>query len=142
MIDSKINNNTSDNGHDHPGLAGIFGRGAMRRCPACGEGKAFAGYLKVVHRCATCGTQLDQYKSDDLPPYLTIFIVGHLVVSMMMYFVAFTSPEQVPANVAIVWPAIAAVMVLVLLPVIKGMVLALQWHLHSKGALHEDSIRS
>ena len=35
-----------------------LGRGALGRCPACGQSHAFAGYLRVVPECSNCGAPL------------------------------------------------------------------------------------
>jgi uncharacterized protein (DUF983 family) len=60
-------------------------RGARNRCPVCGEGKVFDGYLKVVPACANCGAPLGRLRADDAPPYFTIFIVGHLLVPPVLW---------------------------------------------------------
>ena len=68
-------------GADAPRVMSAMKRGALGRCPACGRGRGrlFGRYLKVVDRCAECGTELHHHRADDLPPYLVIFIVGHLI---------------------------------------------------------------
>ena len=55
----------------HAGLSG--------RCPACGEGRLFGRFLKVADACEACGTEFHHHRADDLPPYIVIFIVGHLI---------------------------------------------------------------
>lgn len=60
-------------------------RGMMGRCPACGEGKLFRAFVKVADRCPACGEDLHHHRADDFPAYLTIFLVGHLVVPIAMY---------------------------------------------------------
>lgn len=67
-----------------PTLAAGVGRGVRCVCPICGKGNLFAGYLRVVAECAACGYPLGLARADDLPPYLTIFIVGHIVVPLML----------------------------------------------------------
>ena len=124
-----------------PALGPALKKGLMRRCPACGQSSAFEGYLTVKTNCEGCDTPLAHYKSDDLPPYLTILIVGHIVVSLMMQFVDFSNTASVSPFAIFFWPALTAGLVLVVLPFVKGMVLGLHWHLHQKGALHQDSIR-
>ena len=59
-------------------------RGFMGRCPACGEGRIFGRYLKVNAACPQCGEELHHHRADDAPPYATIFIVGHIVGSLML----------------------------------------------------------
>ena len=65
----------------------VFGsllRGAMLKCPTCGIGSMFRRYLKVADHCAHCGEALHHHRADDAPPYFTIVIVGHIVVSLVL----------------------------------------------------------
>jgi uncharacterized protein (DUF983 family) len=55
-------------------------RGVNNLCPCCGEGRVFQGYLRVVDACESCGFPLGRLRSDDAPPYFTIFIAGHLLL--------------------------------------------------------------
>ncbi|HEY8572935.1 DUF983 domain-containing protein [Phenylobacterium sp.] len=69
----------------HPLAPSVF-RGAKGRCPACGSGKLFWKYLKVEARCESCDEDLARYPADDGPAYLTILLVGHLVVAPLLFF--------------------------------------------------------
>ena len=69
----------------HPLARSIF-RGLRHRCPSCGEGRLFGRYLKVNPACGTCGRNLAQYRADDGPAYLTILLVGHLLVAPLLLF--------------------------------------------------------
>ena len=60
--------------------------GVKCRCPNCGEGKLFRAYLKVNGTCPNCGESLHWHKADDLPPYISIVIVGHIIIGLMMEF--------------------------------------------------------
>src|SRR5215470_15967882 len=55
-------------------------RGFCGRCPRCGEGRLFRAFLKVDDHCSACGLDFTPHRADDLPAYLVIVIVGHLVV--------------------------------------------------------------
>ena len=55
-------------------------RGFRGRRPRCGEGKLFRAFLKVDNRCSLCGLDFTPHRADDLPAYLVIVIVGHIVV--------------------------------------------------------------
>src|SRR6266700_7936808 len=66
-----------------PSLATAIGRGLRGHCPACGRGKVFAGFLKVVPECPDCGAPLGLARSDDAPPYFTILLVGHIVIPLL-----------------------------------------------------------
>src|ERR1700761_8168227 len=63
-----------------------FARGFKRRCPNCGVGHLFAGYLKVQSTCEHCGHDNSQYRADDAGPYFTVLIVGHLVIGPLLAF--------------------------------------------------------
>lgn len=106
-------------------------RGLRLRCPCCGEAPAFRGYLKVVERCARCGEPLGRIRADDFPPYLTIFVVGHIVVPLLLL------AEQKWAwplwTQMVVWPATTLLLCLLLLKPIKGGVLGLMWSLRLRG---------
>ena len=54
-------------------------RGFIGRCPACGRGRLFRAYLKIVNACKVCGEDLSHARADDAPAYLTMLIVGHVV---------------------------------------------------------------
>jgi uncharacterized protein (DUF983 family) len=60
-------------------------RGATNRCPICGQGRVFAGYLRVRSTCSTCAAPLGRVRADDAPPYFTIFAVGHIVIPLMLW---------------------------------------------------------
>ena len=66
-----------------PDLLTGLRRGFCRTCPACGQGQLFRGYLAVLPVCAVCGNDNEQYPSDDFAPYVTIFLVLHLLVPVL-----------------------------------------------------------
>lgn len=66
-----------------PPLATAIGRGLRGLCPACGKGKIFNGFLKVVPECDVCHAPLGLARADDAPPYFTILAVGHIVIPLL-----------------------------------------------------------
>jgi uncharacterized protein (DUF983 family) len=87
-------------------------------CPACGKSPLFWRYLKVNGRCQACDTDLSRYPADDGPAYLTILLIGHLVVAPMLFF-----PIVWRASPAITLPIILSTLALVtltVLPRVKG----------------------
>ena len=64
-------------------------------------------------------------RADDFPPYITITIVGHIIVMAMMHF-EMTTPLHPMVYLATMLPA-AILMSLAMLPSIKGAIVALQW---------------
>jgi uncharacterized protein (DUF983 family) len=101
-------------------------RGFLCRCPACGQGKLFRAYLKVVDNCENCGEALHHQRADDAPAYFTILIVGHFIIAGVLAteFVGPDLPFWVPA---LVWSALALIWTLWMLPRIKGALVGLQW---------------
>ena len=117
---------------EEPGRLRSMGRGFLGRCPACGEGRLFGGFLKVAERCASCGTDFHHHRADDLPPYLVIFVVGHLIGYAIL--TAETRFDDVPLwfHLAL-WPALTLVLCLALLQPVKGAVVGLQYALGMHG---------
>ena len=100
-------------------------RGALCRCPHCGQGKMFRAYLKVVDHCDACGEQLNLHRADDFPPYIAIMIVGHLLVAVMLHM------EMVwhvnPLTYLYTMVPLAIILPLAILPSIKGAIVGFQW---------------
>jgi uncharacterized protein (DUF983 family) len=97
-------------------------RGLAQRCPVCGEGKLFRSYLKLSENCSSCGAKLSELRADDGPAWLTILIVGHLVVPFFIVTVRSGAPDWV--YYAFLFPLTIA-MTLALLPFSKGVFVAL-----------------
>ncbi len=102
-------------------------RGARGLCPACGVGRAFAGYLAVMPECAACGAPLGELRADDAPPYFTILIVGHLMVPMIYGMEAWIRPALWVH--AAVWLPLCVVLSMALLRPVKGATLGLMLRL-------------
>lgn len=101
----------------HPLMRSIF-RGVRHRCPSCGEGRLFWRYLKVQSRCERCDHSLAQYPADDGPAYLTILLVGHLVVAPLLLFPVVWESDPIYSVPIILIPM--AALTLAVLPRIKG----------------------
>jgi uncharacterized protein (DUF983 family) len=102
-----------------------LGRGFRRRCPNCGEGRLFKGYLAVEGHCAACGHDNGQYRADDAAPYFTILVIGHLVIGPILIF-PFILTAPIGLVLGTTLPALTIV-TLCLLPVIKGAVIGGLW---------------
>jgi uncharacterized protein (DUF983 family) len=102
-------------------------RGLARMCPACGRGKLFCGYLAVLPTCTVCGNDNEQYPSDDFAPYVTIFLVLHLMVPFLIVADRHWDPS-VWLEAGIALPVFAAA-ILALLPYVKGGVIGFAWAL-------------
>ena len=116
---------------ERPGWRTGIGRGLRGRCPACGGGRLFPRFLKVAEQCRDCGTDLHHHRADDLPPYIVILIVGHILGwGILMAETEFEAPLWLHLAV---WPLLALVLCLVLLQPVKGAVVGLQYALGMHG---------
>lgn len=109
-------------------------RGVLGRCPCCGQGRLFSGYLRVVDACESCGTPLGHMRADDAPPYFTIFIAGHLLLPGVFWIEKAYQPAMW-IHMAVWLPLFAIVCTLLLRPV-KGATLAWMMRLGLTGNEH------
>ena len=106
-------------------------RGFRGRCPRCGQGKLFRAFLKCDGHCPVCDLDFSPHRADDLPAYLVIVIVGHIVVPTALFIETDYSPP-VWLQLAIYLP-FTLVASLALLQPVKGAVIGLQWALRMGG---------
>ena len=117
---------------DRPIFRSIM-RGIARHCPACGEGALLSGYSKPHAACPKCGEDYSNIRADDGPAWITIMVLGHVIVPLMLIL---GRDDRVP-----IWLAITSLAMLMLigvylvLPRAKGMFIALIW---ATGATGED----
>ncbi|MCA3643420.1 MAG: DUF983 domain-containing protein [Methylobacterium sp.] len=108
-----------------------IGRGFGCRCPACGEGKLFGKFLKVKPECEKCGAEFSGHRADDLPPYITIMIVGHVIVPLFLVFERSTNwPDWMHM---VIWLSLTAALTMALIQPVKGATIAYQWALRLHG---------
>ena len=114
----------------NPLLAGLIGR-----CPNCGEGHLFEGFLKVAPRCEACGYDLAKADSGDGPAVFVIMIAGFIVAfSALITEVAFSPPVWVHL---ILWLPATVILSLGLLRPLKGVMLAAQFMNKASEARHD-----
>jgi len=101
----------------HPLASSVF-RGVAGHCPACGKGQLFWKYLKVNGRCEQCDEDLARYPADDGPAYLTILLIGHLIIAPMLFFPIVWQANPL-YSLPIILGSLAAV-TLAVLPRVKG----------------------
>jgi len=105
----------------NPLLAGI-----ACRCPNCGEGPLFKGFLTVNLRCEACGFDLKKADSGDGPAVFVILIGGFVVCFAALFTeVAFHPPIWVHL---VLWLPLAVIVCLGLLRPFKSILIALQFH--------------
>jgi len=106
-------------------------RGASRRCPACGKGSLYAASLAVHDRCPACGEALHHHRSDDMAPYLALFLSLHVVVPLA--FLAATLWALPVWGHAVILAPLAIGLTLLALPAVKGAIVGVQWALRQYG---------
>lgn len=117
-----------------PVLAGMRGR-----CPRCGEGRLFAGYLRFAAACSKCGADFRIADAGDGPAVFVIFAVGAVVVPFL-FILQFGL--NLPGWLSISLTAAATVgLCLALLPPFKGALFALQWRHRASQATNDDLVR-
>lgn len=111
-------------------------RGALGRCPNCGQGRLFSSFLKTVHECEYCSEEIHHHRADDLPAYLVVVVLGHIIVGAFMAVEA-ASTLSTWQHLAI-WIPLTILSALVLIRPTKGAVVGLQWALYMHGFGGED----
>jgi uncharacterized protein (DUF983 family) len=106
-------------------LATAMGRGAMSKCPNCGKGRLFIGFLRVAPECDACGEHFHHHRADDAPAYLTILIVGHLMLPFILGIEEVFEPAMWVHLV--LWGTLIPAACLALLRPMKGAVVGMQW---------------
>jgi uncharacterized protein (DUF983 family) len=101
----------------HP-LFRSIGRGLAQHCPNCGKGGIYRRYLKVRPHCEVCDHELARYPADDGPAYLTILLIGHLIVGPALFFpIVWETPPQISLPIIL---GVLTVVTLLALPRVKG----------------------
>lgn len=106
-------------------------RGLFCKCPSCGAGRIFNGYLTVARECNSCREELHHHRADDAPPYFTIFLVGHLIVPLALGIEIAYRPDMW-IHMAL-WLPLTILSSLFFLRPIKGALIGLQWGLYMHG---------
>ena len=112
-------------------LSGLAGR-----CPNCGEGHLFEGFLKVAPRCEACRYDLSAADSGDGPAVFVILIVG-FAVAFAALITEFTIHPPMWVHL-IVWLPLTLVLSLGLMRPLKGVLLAAQFMNKASEARHGD----
>ena len=100
-------------------------RGLAKRCPQCGQGRIFTGYTRTADHCPVCGLDLTGHRADDAPPYMTIFVVGHLAIPLALAAKQLFDPPMWLQFA--IWIPVIIGAAYWLLPVMKGAMIGLQW---------------
>ncbi len=95
------------------------------RCPRCGEGKLFQGFLTLRPRCESCGLDYGAFESGDGPAVFIILGAGFIVVfAALLMEVLYRPPFYVHA---LLWLPLILIVTLLPLRFIKATMIALQY---------------
>jgi uncharacterized protein (DUF983 family) len=102
-----------------------FSTGFKGRCPECGEGKLFEGFLSLKPKCEACGLAFDFADSGDGPAVFIILFAGFLVVALALFVeVRFMPPYWVHA---VLWIPLVLFTCIAPIRPLKGLMIAQQY---------------
>jgi uncharacterized protein (DUF983 family) len=100
--------------------------GLLGRCPRCGKGRLFAGFLALQPRCDHCGLDFSFADSADGPAFFVMFISGFIVAgSALAVEMIYAPPYWVHAAL---WGPLILITTLLPLRPMKGLLIGLQYH--------------
>lgn len=113
-----------------------FRAALLGKCPRCGNGALFDGYLTVAKRCTACGLDYADFDPGDGPAVFVILIAGFIVCgAALIVEVKYSPPYWVHA---MLWIPLIAIVVLGGLRLVKSTLLTLQYkHKAGEGRLIE-----
>ena len=99
--------------------------GLLCRCPRCGKGRLFDGYLTLAKSCTVCGLDYGFANSGDGPAVFIMLIVGFIVTgAALIVEVLYSPPYWVHAAL---WIPLAIGLPLLILRPFKATLIALQY---------------
>ena len=102
-----------------------FVTGLRCRCPRCGEGRLFAGFLALEAKCPVCDLDYAFANSGDGPAVFIIFVVGFIVIGLAAVTEALFHPP--PFVHLLLWIPAVIILALALLRPFKATMIALQF---------------
>jgi uncharacterized protein (DUF983 family) len=101
-------------------------RGLRARCPRCGRGKLFDGFLSLRQACDQCGLNYGFADAGDGPAVFVILIGGAIVVcAALVTEIVYQPPYWLHAAL---WLPLILLVTLLPLRMVKGLLIALQYH--------------
>ena len=101
-------------------------RGITCKCPRCGKGAVYAGFLTLRPRCEACGLDFSFMDSGDGPAIFVIMIAGAIVVgAALIVEVKYQPPLWLHAAL---WLPLILATTLLPLRAMKSLLIALQYH--------------
>lgn len=115
----------------NPVSAGLAGR-----CPRCGQGRLFDGFLALRSGCSACGLSYDFADSGDGPAVFVIMLIGFVIVGLVLIVeLSFQPPIWVHM---VLWLPLTAILAAAVLRPLKGLLIAMQFrHQAEEGKLDD-----
>ena len=114
----------AEEGRRYPPISAIS-TGLAGRCPRCGEGHMFRGFLSVAPRCESCGLDFAFADSGDGPAVFVTLIAGFLVLGLALAVdVAYEPPVWI---YLVIFAPLTLLVCLGLLRPLKGLLIASQY---------------
>ena len=124
-------------GRGKPAIAVI--PGLTGRCPRCGSGKLFAGFLNLAPRCSKCGLDFHFADAGDGPAFFASLLGGFLVLGVALWAeLRYEPPLWVHLSVFL---PLTLLVCLGLLRPIKGLLVGLQYRTKAESRVHIDDKR-
>jgi uncharacterized protein (DUF983 family) len=112
--------------HTLPTMAETAMRGIACKCPRCGRGKLFAGFLNLRPNCEACGLDFAFIDTGDGPAIFIIMLAGAIVVGCALIVeVKYQPPFWLHA---VLWLPLILATTLLPLRSMKSLLIALQFH--------------
>lgn len=99
--------------------------GLRCRCPRCGEGRLYAGFLNLAPRCGKCSLEFDFADAGDGPAIFVMLIVGFIVCGFALWLEVKHQPPMWLH--AVLWAPLTIALVFGLLRPLKAVLIALQY---------------
>ncbi|MEI9885184.1 MAG: DUF983 domain-containing protein [Rhizomicrobium sp.] len=109
---------------------GVAAASLLGRCPKCGQGRLFDGYLAIAPACTVCGQDFKSFDVGDGAAALVILVVGAIVCGLALW-TEFTFHPPLWLH-AVIWAPVIAVLTFALLRLVKSALLVLQYR-HKAG---------
>lgn len=99
--------------------------GLAGRCPRCGDGKLFKGFITIAEKCEVCGQDFKFADSGDGPAIFVMLIAGFVIVGAALWLeIAYEPPFWV---YFVVFLPLTLIVCLGMLRPLKGVLVALQY---------------
>jgi len=110
--------------------------GIKGRCPACGEGQLFAGFLKFQDECEACGADFRDEDAGDGPAFFAMFAVLIILVPMALAFAMITGAPM--WLTLLIWSPIIIFACLFLLRKLRGVMFNIAWQRSAREVRAQD----